>query len=236
MLFELATGTALACTGALYTAPMLMRTLQVRGLAEQCRATGTLVLSYDDGPGLSLTPKLLALLADHDAPATFFFAGARAMNHPGVVDDVAAAGHEIGCHSLAHLNAWRHPPWRSVADIRAGYAQLARWIEPDALYRPPCGKLDMVSWLALRSRGAALGWWTIVAGDVNDELGDPTHAAQQARASNGGVVLLHDFDRGPERESFVLESTRHLLEAARANQWTIRTLSNLMKEDTRRVA
>jgi peptidoglycan/xylan/chitin deacetylase (PgdA/CDA1 family) len=236
MLIELATTTALTYAGTVYAAPLLLRKWKVRQLARQCRETGTLVLTYDDGPGMSLTPQLLGLLSKHDAPATFFFAGARAKNHPDVVDQVADAGHEIGCHSLAHLNAWHHPPWRSLADIRAGYAQLERWIAPSAIYRPPCGKLDMVGWLALQARGAALGWWTIVAGDVNDKLGDPMLAAHLAQRSNGGVVLLHDFDRGPEREAFVLETTRHLLEAARARNWTIKTLSGLMKDESRRAA
>lgn len=48
------------------------------------------------------TPRILGLLAKHDAKATFFFTGDAAKGHPGVVKAVAKAGHEVGCHSLYH--------------------------------------------------------------------------------------------------------------------------------------
>ncbi len=48
------------------------------------------------------TPKLLDLLAERNIPATFFFTGAAAREHPEVVRQVLDAGHEIGCHSLYH--------------------------------------------------------------------------------------------------------------------------------------
>ena len=48
------------------------------------------------------TPKLLRLLEERDATATFFFTGDSAREHPQVVRDVDAAGHEVGCHALYH--------------------------------------------------------------------------------------------------------------------------------------
>ncbi len=50
------------------------------------------------------TPLLLQLLSDRQLPATFFFTGEAARLHPEVVAAVAAAEHEIGCHSLYHEN------------------------------------------------------------------------------------------------------------------------------------
>ncbi|MEX0775408.1 MAG: polysaccharide deacetylase family protein [Phycisphaeraceae bacterium] len=48
------------------------------------------------------TPRLLSCMADHQVAGTFFFTGDAAQAHRGVVKDVAAAGHEVGCHSLHH--------------------------------------------------------------------------------------------------------------------------------------
>jgi len=48
------------------------------------------------------TPRLLELLAHQDITATFFFTGDAARSHPEVVQSVASAGHEVGCHSLYH--------------------------------------------------------------------------------------------------------------------------------------
>ena len=41
-------------------------------------------------------------------------------------------------------------------------------------------------------------------------------------------MLLHDFDREPERADFVLHSTTKLLDAAQQENWTIRTLGELV--------
>ena len=45
--------------------------------------------------------------------------------------------------------------------------------------------------------------------------------------AGGGVVLMHDFDRGPEREAFVLETTGLLLDAAAREGLNVMTLSEL---------
>ena len=219
---------ASAAAAAWYLGPMLPRRIEERRLRRLCSETRSLVLTYDDGPGATLTPRLLDLLQARGARATFFLAGYCADEHPQIVDAIAAGGHEIACHTQEHLNAWLSWPWRGVTDIDAGYQTLARWVPKDGMFRPPHGKMTLATWAAVRRRRAPIGWWTIVAGDVEDEMPDSDLALEQARRRGGGVVLLHDFDREPERADFVLTSTAKLLDAAQQEGWTIRTLGELV--------
>ena len=46
--------------------------------------------------------KLLALLAEHNVRATFFVLGCVAEALPGLVPQIAAAGHEIASHGYSH--------------------------------------------------------------------------------------------------------------------------------------
>ncbi len=46
--------------------------------------------------------RLLVLLAEHDARGTFFVLGWIAERHPGIVRDIAAAGHEVASHGCDH--------------------------------------------------------------------------------------------------------------------------------------
>ncbi len=129
-------------------------------------------------------------------------------------------GHEVGCHGYAHVNAARSTG--ACATSSAAIAALAPWVPPAGIFRPPYGKRSAASALALRRRGAPLGWWTVDSG--NGLLQPPDLGAVLARVdhSGGGVVLLHDFDRGPgqrDREDYVLRATAALLDLAERRGW-----------------
>ncbi len=232
----IAGGSAFAAAGSWYLAPMVARKLQEQQLRNQCAATKSLVLTYDDGPGEKLTPQLLNLLASRNAKATFFLTGFRATQHPELVDEIASKGHELACHSHQHLNAWRTSPWRSINDIDHGYQALARWVPQDGRFRPPFGKMTLLTWARLKQRKAPLGWWTIRSGDDAEKLPSADTAAIKMKRDGGGVVLLHDFDRCQQRAEFMLESTSKLLDVAFEQGWTVRTLSELTGENCKRAA
>ncbi|MSR75381.1 MAG: DUF3473 domain-containing protein [Planctomycetes bacterium] len=48
------------------------------------------------------TRRLLALFAEHQVHATFFVLGCVAAQHPELVREIAAAGHEVGSHGMSH--------------------------------------------------------------------------------------------------------------------------------------
>src|SRR5262245_15800799 len=50
------------------------------------------------------TDRLLELMREHGARATFFVLGEVAKRHPALVQRIAAERHEIGCHSDRHEN------------------------------------------------------------------------------------------------------------------------------------
>jgi len=195
-----------------------------------------LALSYDDGPGPVTTPQMIETLARFGAKATFFLLGCRASLHPEIIDRLAAAGHELGCHTHDHLNAWRHWPWRVAADIDRGYESLRKWVPRDGLFRPPYGKSTPFTRWQLRRRGARVVRWT------HDSM-DTTHGPLPATADivgrvmrdGGGIVLLHDFDRArderhnSERRQFVLDVTTGLLSSAVAAGMRIVTVGEYLR-------
>src|SRR5438477_10449264 len=89
---------SLGLAGTAYFLPHLQRYTNARALQRQATRTRSLVLTYDDGPGAVSTPKLLSLLRARQAFATFFLVGRQAEAHPALVEQLRAAGHEIGCH------------------------------------------------------------------------------------------------------------------------------------------
>jgi peptidoglycan/xylan/chitin deacetylase (PgdA/CDA1 family) len=86
------------------------------------------------GPRVGV-PRLLELLADEGVPATFFVPGVTAERWPGTVEEILAAGHEVGHHSYDHLSPVDQPDER--ADLERGLAALDKFgVRPEG-YRAP---------------------------------------------------------------------------------------------------
>lgn len=226
---SLLTAAAVAAPTA-YLSPYLWRYARVHAMRRQAAREGTLVLTYDDGPSDTATPRLLDLLAQHDARATFFMLGCNARRYPQVADRVLAAGHEIGCHTDRHLNAWKVAPHRATADIAAGYEALSRWVAPDGLFRPPYGKITWPTARAVAGRGARLGWWTIDSGDTYAACPAADDIVAAVERANGGVILMHDLGRAREREDFVCDLTYRLLNSARQRSWHVKRLGDFVDD------
>lgn len=56
------------------------------------------------------TQRLLELFAEHRVRATFFVLGWVAQRSPGLLREIASAGHEIACHGLSHRLVYTQTP------------------------------------------------------------------------------------------------------------------------------
>jgi peptidoglycan-N-acetylglucosamine deacetylase len=226
MAFLMIPGAALL-GGAVYYSPYAWRLACVRALRKRVMKDRILVLTYDDGPSASVTPAILELLRRYDAKATFFMLGGSAQRNSGIADRVIAEGHDAGCHSDQHLNAWKVAPWAATADINAGYDKLSRWVTPRGMFRPPYGKMTFPTYWSARRRGAPVAWWTIDSGDTRSPLPQPGQVVDRLMRDGGGIILMHDLDRSGDRNDFVLETTDRLLNAAKREAFGIKRLSEL---------
>jgi peptidoglycan/xylan/chitin deacetylase (PgdA/CDA1 family) len=202
-------------------------------LRKLCGQSRALCLTYDDGPGRALTPEVLDVLRRRRAKATFFLLGRRAEAAPEVADLIHEEGHEIGCHAHDHLHAWKSLPWRAAADVERGYETLSRWLPDPCLFRPPYGKLTPVTRSIATRHGSTIGWWTVDSGDTYETLPSIDAIVEQVRSSGGASVLMHDFDREPERAVFVVSLTKRLLELAAEESLEVLPLGDLLSRSIR---
>lgn len=215
-----------------FAVPFALRLAETRRLRNLCVRKRAIVLSYDDGPSQSVSPALVALLAERKAPATFFLLGGNAAARPALVRKLQSDGHEIGSHTRDHSNAWKTTPWRALRDVQAGRAVLREIGVPTRLFRPPFGKTTLASlvqrlWARLR-----FAYWTVDSRDSWDRR-PVEDILSEIAAQGGGVVLMHDFDapqRGPtpmEHHDYVLGLTASLIEFARRNGFTLMRFGDL---------
>ncbi len=62
-------------------------------------------LTFDDGPTIKATPKILDILKEEDIKASFFVIGKYVKNHPDIVKREYEEGHYIANHGYDHNNS-----------------------------------------------------------------------------------------------------------------------------------
>jgi peptidoglycan-N-acetylglucosamine deacetylase len=153
-------------------------------------------LTYDDGPGRS-TRRVLDLLDERGARATFFMVGSEVERDPALAREVAGRGHEIGSHTMAHLDHYEVDARRAVADMLAGAAAIERvlGVEP-ALYRAPYGHFVPETVGEARRRGWRCVHWSALGMDwLEGETGRTVADRVLPDFGPGAIVLLHDSRR-----------------------------------------
>jgi peptidoglycan/xylan/chitin deacetylase (PgdA/CDA1 family) len=81
-----------------------------------------LVLTFDDGPWPTTTPKVLDALKSECVLATFFLVGRNAEAHAGIVRRILAEGHSVGHHTYAHPLLDHMPIEKAETEIDRGIA------------------------------------------------------------------------------------------------------------------
>src|SRR5215510_13528222 len=62
--------------------------------------------------------RILEIFEKYNTKATFFVLGWVAQHFPGIVRQIAQAGHEIGCHGYSHQRLHRQTPQEFREDVR----------------------------------------------------------------------------------------------------------------------
>lgn len=158
------------------------------------------VLTFDDGPAAT-TPRILAALAHECVLATFFQVGKGSQALPGIVRQVAAAGHTLAHHTWSHqhLNQLSFADAKEEIDrgIAADEAALGSRKPPKTatkFFRFPYFEstpqlLDM-----LQARGIVVFGADLWASDWNPMT--PTEEynliTKRLTAARKGIILFHD--------------------------------------------
>jgi peptidoglycan-N-acetylglucosamine deacetylase len=185
--------------------------------------TKYVVLTFDDGPDVAYTPKILDILAKYDAKATFFEIGRNVVKHPELTKRIHAAGHSVENHTWTHADlrklsatAFRQEVSSTDQAIRA---QLG---STPACLRPPYGGVNPTVRQRARALGKDLVVWTI---DSRDWTKPGTTAIVKrvlAGVHSGSVILMHD---GGGNRSQTVAALPTILKSLKAQGYGFRTLT-----------
>ncbi|MEU9411537.1 glycosyltransferase [Streptomyces sp. NPDC048281] len=178
------------------------------------------VLTFDDGPDPTWTPKVLDVLKKHHAHAVFFVTGTMTSRHPQLVRRMVAEGHEVGVHTFSHPDLSYQSQKR--IDWELSQTQLAITGAAGirtSLFRPPYSSsadaMDDLSWPVTRYIGSR-GYITVVNDRDSEDWRKPgvDRIIRNAtpEGGKGAIVLMHDS--GGDRHQTVEALDRLLPELA----------------------
>ncbi len=148
---------------------------------------GEIALTFDDGPDAEVTPRVLDLLDESGAQATFFCVGARARAHPQVVREIASRGHAVENHAFGHSRAMGF--WgvgRMVRDIGEAQKTLADITgQAPKFFRAPFGIRTPLTEPALARLGLRCVAWNVRSLDSVDASCRARGGAHRAASGAG---------------------------------------------------
>ncbi len=94
-------------------------------------------LTFDDGPDPQYTPRILDILSEKGAKATFFIVGANGTLHRDLLKRIYAEGHDLGNHTFTHINTSVAPTYQLQFELNATRRLLEATVGAGtALFRP----------------------------------------------------------------------------------------------------
>jgi peptidoglycan/xylan/chitin deacetylase (PgdA/CDA1 family) len=178
-------------------------------------------LTLDDAPS-QFTPAILDLLKKHNATATFFIIGSQVAEHPSLIKEIHAQGHELGNHA-----------WKDEPSISLPLSELKRQVEDvDALlpknangakfFRPGSGFFNRKMVDMLKGMGYRVALGSVYPHDA--QIQRPTWNARHvlSMVRPGAVIIMHD------RRGYSVEEVGLVLEGLERGGWRVVSLGELV--------
>ena len=186
----------------------------------------TIAITFDDGIHSEFTPKVLKILKQYDAKATFFLIGKQLEGQEEILKDIIQQGHTIGNHTYSHSNNFGFLKTKEVvSDLKKTQAVVEDLVGLKMnLFRPAFGVTNPRIAKAVDSLELTTIGWSIRSLDTTKISKEKILNKITKNINKGDVVLLHDTS---QKTIEVLEQLLVFLENRKLKSITIDQLHKL---------
>lgn len=140
----------------------------VRAFCREKTDRKVVYLTFDDGPHPPETERVLDVLREHGARATFFLIGFKVSGNEAVLRRMLEEGHALGLHTYSHAGTF---PLLSFDKMLADVNEGKRAVESVAgkkisLFRPPFGVTNPTIAKVIRTLGLQTVGWDVRSFDT----------------------------------------------------------------------
>jgi peptidoglycan/xylan/chitin deacetylase (PgdA/CDA1 family) len=187
-----------------------------------CKKLKCVALTFDDGPGPD-TERLLDMLAEADAKATFFIVGPQAAQFPASLLREAEDGHEVGNHTQHHLQLTAEPGGTVHRELE-GTSRIIEGIlgfRP-TLFRPPYGATDKKVEREAGKGDMSVIMWSVDTDDWRHKNSDIVARRAIRGLHEGAIILMHDI------HPTTVDAVPRILKAAKRKGLTLATVTDVL--------
>ena len=166
----------------------------IRQLPPDACSARQVCITIDDGPDPEMTPRVLQLLADADAHASFFCIGDKVNQYPALVEQIMAQGHSVENHTQTHHHRFA---FRGRSGLHSEIASAQKSIsevtgQPPRFFRAPAGMRNPFLQPVLATLGLRLTSWTRRGFDTVERSPNKVFARLTRELVAGDILLIHD--------------------------------------------
>lgn len=178
----------------LYASLTLRAQYYIQAICRGNRECKVVALTFDDGPIMGKTNRILDILKEKNVSATFFCIGNRADEFPDLIRRIDAEGHLVANHSYYHKKAFSIQNVQMIADeLAKTNASLEKIVKKKPVYfRPPFGVTNPLLAAAVHLTGHTVIGWSVRSLDTIIKSRAKLWRRITKNLIAGDIVLFHD--------------------------------------------
>lgn len=157
------------------------------------REDKVITVSFDASWGGTQTLRILDLLDEYNAKATFFLVGIWVDKFPELVQEIHSRGHEIGNHSDSHPEMSKLSQSQIIKELSGCSDKIeALTGQRPTSFRPPYGDYDDEVIITVRSQGYEAVQWSVDSLDWKNKGVEDLIRRATANVQQGDIILFHN--------------------------------------------
>jgi peptidoglycan-N-acetylglucosamine deacetylase len=157
--------------------------------------SGAISITFDDGPIMGKTEKILDVLNQYKVKAAFFCIGYRVQQNVSLTTRIHNEGHLLGNHSYWHKNTF---DWQSAKKISEELKETDTVIRKTTgrsplFFRPPFGVTNPMVARAVRQKNYTVIGWSVRSFDTVIKNKKKLFQRITRKLKPGDVVVFHDY-------------------------------------------
>ena len=188
-------------------------------------------LTFDDGPSNEYTNRILDVLEQNNARATFFVIGKRIASRAEVIARAISLGCEIGSHTWGHSDFTKYPKSALVDSLeKTDEAMVSNFGYHMTLFRPPYASINKDIETVSKDMGYTMILWSGSSHDWSIKDVDKIYKNTFHCAADGAIILFHDI------YEFTADAIERIVPDLISQGYQLVTISELIAMDETPVA